>query len=423
MAVWTVFAIWAYDDRRRRGPLLLVADLAVAVGAILVSPVLKGDGLSATVPAFWVMGALLAWAIHWRWLGGLVAAASHHRRGPGDPRARHPGQLRQRLPAAHRRADRRASWSSRCSGWRPSGTAPSATRRPPPSGPGWPGRSTTACSRCSASCSGAGRELGGEAAELGRLAGEQEVALRTLIREQDQVAAGAGRPVDLAAALVTSRRRPGRRGRHRRIRSSCPPRSPASWSPWSAACLDNVARHVGPDARAWVLLEGFPDRVEISVRDEGPGIPEGRLEAAAADGRLGVSQSIRGRVADLGGRATLTTGADGTEWEFVVPVVLRGLRRPGLLRDHLLGLELRSGGSRLVGVLAAPSGLCLRLQLGGVAQHDLRQVGGGGRCCRSVRDNPPRTRAGIRPQWSRCAWVSSRASQRPTASKAKGMRL
>ena len=48
-------------------------DLAAAVGAVLVSPVLKGEGLSATVPAFWVMGALLAWAIHWRWLGGLLA--------------------------------------------------------------------------------------------------------------------------------------------------------------------------------------------------------------------------------------------------------------------------------------------------------------------------------------------------------------
>jgi signal transduction histidine kinase len=68
-----------------------------------------------------------------------------------------------------------------------------------------------------------------------------------------------------------------------------------------------------------VLVEGFPDRVEISVRDEGPGIPEGRLEQAAADGRLGVSQSIQGRIADLGGSATVTTGADGTEWELVVP--------------------------------------------------------------------------------------------------------
>jgi len=84
-------------------------------------------------------------------------------------------------------------------------------------------------------------------------------------------------------------------------------------------CLSNVARHVGPDAPVWVLLEAFDDRVEISVRDEGGGIPAGRLDEAAAAGRLGVAQSIRGRIADLGGSATLTTGSSGTEWELVVP--------------------------------------------------------------------------------------------------------
>ena len=85
------------------------------------------------------------------------------------------------------------------------------------------------------------------------------------------------------------------------------------------ACLDNVGAHVGEDAPAWVLLQAFPDRVELSVRDDGPGIPAGRLEEAAAQGRLGVSESIRGRIADLGGTAELVTGSFGTEWEFVVP--------------------------------------------------------------------------------------------------------
>jgi signal transduction histidine kinase len=57
----------------------------------------------------------------------------------------------------------------------------------------------------------------------------------------------------------------------------------------------------------------------VSVRDEGPGIPAGRLDAAAADGRLGVTESIRGRIKDLGGHAELTTGSYGTEWELTVP--------------------------------------------------------------------------------------------------------
>ncbi|MFI5426844.1 hypothetical protein [Aeromicrobium sp. UC242_57] len=58
--------------------------------------------------------------------------------------------------------------------------------------------------------------------------------------------------------------------------------------------------------------------VELSVRDDGPGIPPGRLEEAASHGRLGVAESIRGRLEALGGTAELTTGTFGTEWELVV---------------------------------------------------------------------------------------------------------
>jgi signal transduction histidine kinase len=86
-----------------------------------------------------------------------------------------------------------------------------------------------------------------------------------------------------------------------------------------AACLDNVVAHVGPDAPAWILLESDLREVRVSVRDDGPGIAAGRLDAAAREGRLGVSSSIRGRMAELGGRAELTTGPHGTEWELVVP--------------------------------------------------------------------------------------------------------
>ena len=38
MSAWTVFTVWAYDEPRRRGWPLLVADLAVTVAAIGVSP-------------------------------------------------------------------------------------------------------------------------------------------------------------------------------------------------------------------------------------------------------------------------------------------------------------------------------------------------------------------------------------------------
>ncbi|WP_435876210.1 ATP-binding protein [Nonomuraea fuscirosea] len=59
----------------------------------------------------------------------------------------------------------------------------------------------------------------------------------------------------------------------------------------------------------------------VTVRDEGPGIPDGRLEQAAADGRMGVARSIRGRVAELGGRVSIVSvPGQGTEVEITVPV-------------------------------------------------------------------------------------------------------
>ena len=86
------------------------------------------------------------------------------------------------------------------------------------------------------------------------------------------------------------------------------------------ACLSNVRHHVGRDAEAWVLLEDLGDRWVVSVRDDGPGIAPGRLEDAAREGRLGVAQSIVGRMRDLGGTADLVSvPGQGAEWELCLP--------------------------------------------------------------------------------------------------------
>jgi signal transduction histidine kinase len=88
----------------------------------------------------------------------------------------------------------------------------------------------------------------------------------------------------------------------------------------AAAALDNVRRHAGPQAHAWVLVEHEPDGVRVTVRDDGPGLPPGRLDEAAAAGRLGVAQSMRGRIADLGGETMITSQpGEGTEVEIWVP--------------------------------------------------------------------------------------------------------
>jgi signal transduction histidine kinase len=166
-----------------------------------------------------------------------------------------------------------------------------------------------------------GAELGGEAADLGRLAGEQEVALRGLVQQFDAPvgAAGSDATVDLARSL-SALAAP-------QVTISVPA-GPVPWPAGDAeevvavvrACLDNVRVHVGRDAPAWVLVEDLGASVIVTVRDEGPGIPEGRLAEAAAEGRLGVRTSIKGRVADLGGTARLATAPGrGAEWEFTFP--------------------------------------------------------------------------------------------------------
>ncbi len=165
-----------------------------------------------------------------------------------------------------------------------------------------------------------GRQLGGEAGVVADLAGEQEVRLRALVATApapvdageageedlaadlaalaapDVVVTGPGQPVLLPAAAAHAVRGAVR------------------------AALDNVRQHAGERATAWVLLEDEPDRVTVTVRDDGVGIAPGRLEEAAREGRLGVQASVRGRLADVGGTVAVHSApGQGTEVELVVP--------------------------------------------------------------------------------------------------------
>ncbi|GLW72947.1 histidine kinase [Kitasatospora phosalacinea] len=160
----------------------------------------------------------------------------------------------------------------------------------------------------------------GDAAELGRLAGEQERALRALMT--------GGRPAEEERADGERDLRP-LLSRHadERITVSAPATpvlmpagAAAELAAAVAAALDNVRRHAGESARAWILVEDEPDAVTVSVRDDGPGFPPGRLAQAQRDGRLGVAQSIRGRMLDLGGSAELySVPGEGVEVELRWP--------------------------------------------------------------------------------------------------------
>jgi signal transduction histidine kinase len=167
-----------------------------------------------------------------------------------------------------------------------------------------------------------GAEAGGAAAELGRLAGQQEAALRALVGSgTGGTAAGAAPPgnVDLRSVMLPAQTD--------RVTVSVPAQ-PVLVSDAAAgelasamhAALDNVRRHCGERAHAWVLVEDEPGLVTVTIRDDGPGIADGRLAEAAAAGRLGVSHSIHGRLRDLGGSASISSvPGEGTEVELRLP--------------------------------------------------------------------------------------------------------
>jgi signal transduction histidine kinase len=165
-----------------------------------------------------------------------------------------------------------------------------------------------------------GREIGGETAELADAAGEQERALRRLISGAERTdVAKPDAVTDLGGLL--------RRHESDRVAVSLPATAvyldaPVADEVLAATVnvLTNVERHAGPGAHAYVLLEDLGESVVVSIRDDGPGIPAGRLTQAENEGRVGVSKSIRARMHALGGEAVLTTSeGGGTEWELTVP--------------------------------------------------------------------------------------------------------
>ena len=164
-----------------------------------------------------------------------------------------------------------------------------------------------------------GAEIGGEAADLSALAAEQERSLRRFVSgtgSPDVFTVGPdlrgveGGEVDLRVVL-TAREGPG-------LSVSVPAhpvvvdaRLASEVDAAVAAALDNVAKHAGPGARAWVLLEGDSAGIDLTIRDNGSGAELADLLTASERGRMGVSTSVRGRIEDLGGSATWTTRPGG----------------------------------------------------------------------------------------------------------------
>jgi signal transduction histidine kinase len=323
----------------------LAADLTIALTGILLTPVADAhdrivDG-GPTLPSIWTAGSVLAFAIKggWRWAAfasALVGVANVVQRGALSEDTLHNvllvwvasiaiGYVVEVARASERTLARALEIEA-------------ATRE----------RERLARDihdgvlQVLAMVQRRASALGGEAAELGRMAGEQEVALRTLVsgglvpvsRVSEDVTEGAvvravdepdphpvddDGPCDLRSLLA-----PYATAKVTFSEPGAPvPLAPARAKELAAAvgaALDNVHRHAGADARAWILVEDEPDAVIVTVRDDGPGIPEGRLAQAEGEGRLGVALSIRGRLREIGGTAELiSVPGQGTEVELKVP--------------------------------------------------------------------------------------------------------
>ncbi|MFE2557537.1 MacS family sensor histidine kinase [Streptomyces sp. NPDC059352] len=345
MCVWTLATLPRVANAASCTKRFLGADLTIALVGILLTPLADAHAQSVdgpTLPSIWTAGSVLAYAIKggWRWAGvasSLVAVANIVERGHPSRDTLHNvllvwvasiaiGYVVEVARASERTLARALEIEA-------------ATRE----------RERLARDihdsvlQVLAMVQRRGTALGGEAAELGRMAGEQEVALRTLVagglarpslvsedesegavvrvvEVEDDPPYGAGdTPVDLRLLLApragarTTLSEPG-------APVLLPPPAARELAAAVGAALDNVRVHAGEDAQAWILVEDWPDEVIVTVRDDGPGIPEGRLAQAEGEGRMGVALSIRGRLRDLGGTAELiSVPGQGTEVELKVP--------------------------------------------------------------------------------------------------------
>ena len=166
-----------------------------------------------------------------------------------------------------------------------------------------------------------GPSLGPRGMRLASLAKESELQLRTLLRDRKFGDDSSSRLVDLAAAL----------DKYQGARVTVSTMAGEVMVPRFVVdeveatlgeVLNNVDRHAGPDASVWVLLDQeTDDEVILWVRDNGIGMAPETVLDASERGRLGIRDSIVGRMSALHGSAMLKSSPGlGTEWELRFPV-------------------------------------------------------------------------------------------------------
>jgi signal transduction histidine kinase len=175
-----------------------------------------------------------------------------------------------------------------------------------------------------------GDELGPKGQRLANLAGEQESKLRGLLQDKGIDLDGLGLDEPPSAPEATMTDVVSLVARHESPSVSVSVMAGAVAMPTARAqeldaaiseVLSNVAKHAGAGAHAWVLLEEDDGELIVSLRDNGVGVTAEQLDQAAQAGRMGVQESIRGRIRALGGTCGWRSEpGSGLEWEFRMPI-------------------------------------------------------------------------------------------------------
>ena len=313
MAAWTGLVSWRYGRPGRSGRVLLAADLALTVGALLTSLVVlrRADIVAGdpTLTVSWAAAPVLAWALRGGPLPGVLAAVVV---GTADVVERRDltqatangivllllaGSVIGYVVQLARRAELALAAAVEL---RAAATERERLARQIHDGVL---QALALVSRRSTDH------------ELVALAAREEAALRRLVARPLVLDSSTAGKADLRALLPA--------GAQVEVSAPADPvllpsRVAGEMAAAVGAAVANALAHGG--GRAWLLVEDEPHAVTVSVRDDGPGIPAGRLEQAEQEGRMGVARSIRGRIGELGGTVDVVSRpGQGTEVELRVP--------------------------------------------------------------------------------------------------------
>ncbi|GAA6525744.1 DUF5931 domain-containing protein [Intrasporangium sp. DVR] len=326
VAVLAVLAVWTVVQTVRplRTERAYLLELALGCGAILATRLVDHDWVitagAKTIPSIWPSAAIVGWAILRGWRGGVIAAAAVAAASFIEVIAPTGNTVTNSIFGL---------LLGGCLGYcvdlaRASHAAlAEAMRRDA----GRAERDRLARTvhdgvlQTLAYINRRAQDLGGDAAALGAMAGEQERILRALVSHSDldEVSRAVSGDADLRSLLAHVERD----ATHLVAPAEpvlLPRRVGDELLAAVEAALDNVRKHAGAGAEAWVLVDQDGPEVAVTIRDSGRGLAPGRLDEARDEGRLGVVSSITGRVEDLGGSATVAAGpTGGTTVELRVP--------------------------------------------------------------------------------------------------------